>query len=51
MADGSLYKGEWKNNLRDGFGICNYTSGDIYRGEFKGGFPNGRGQYIYSNAP
>lgn len=50
MADGSIYSGEWANNLRDGMGTLNYISGDVYKGEFKNGFPNGRGQYIYNNS-
>ena len=46
MNDGSKYEGEWKFNLRDGYGVQIYPSGDTYKGEFRNGLANGRGQYI-----
>lgn len=43
MADGSLYDGEWDDDLRAGYGVNTYPSGDVYKGEYKNGFANGRG--------
>ncbi|KAI5623152.1 radial spoke head 10-like B, partial [Silurus asotus] len=31
----SWYKGDWKNNHREGWGIRRYPSGDIYEGQWK----------------
>jgi hypothetical protein len=30
-----IYKGDWKNNNRDGKGQYIYLNGDIYEGSFK----------------
>ena len=32
--NGTKYKGEWKNSLRNGYGIENYDDGSFYEGEF-----------------
>ncbi|KAF0978406.1 hypothetical protein FDP41_002226 [Naegleria fowleri] len=47
--DGSIYEGEVKNGLRDGYGI--YTSGDLlskYEGYWKQGQRHGKGIMYYS---
>ena len=44
-----IYKGEWKNGSREGFGIFNYKSGDKYLGYWKNNLKEGNGRYIYAN--
>lgn len=34
MADGRIYEGEWKDNIRQGIGVFRWTGGDIYIGQF-----------------
>ena len=43
------YKGDFKNNLRDGIGQCTFDNGNIYTGEFHEDLMNGLGEMIYSN--
>jgi hypothetical protein len=43
FADGSLYKGHFKDSLIDGFGRYSYVNGDLYIGDFKQNFPDGEG--------
>jgi len=33
--DGDIYKGEWKNNKKNGYGEYYYEDGKIYKGEFR----------------
>ena len=33
-SNGSIYKGEWKKDLKEGKGIQTWTAGSIYDGEF-----------------
>lgn len=41
----SIYRGEFKNNKKDGNGICNWLNGEEYVGEWKSGFRHGTGQW------
>ena len=41
------YIGEWKNGLREGFGIYKYNNGDKYIGIWKNNLEEGNGRYIY----
>ena len=41
------YMGNWKNNLRDGFGKCFFYSGDLYVGNWKLGKRHGHGDHFY----
>ena len=34
-SNGSVYTGEWKNDLREGRGVCKYSNGGSYDGEWK----------------
>ena len=39
----SVYEGEFKNDLKDGYGIEKYSDGSIYKGYFKEGLKDGKG--------
>lgn len=43
--DGSLYVGQIKDSVPDGFGTICYSSGERYYGEWKNGLYNGTGAY------
>ena len=47
---GSVYTGEWKNNLPHGEGTYAYANGAKYVGEFKDGKSHGQGTLTYSEA-
>ena len=36
-SNGDIYEGEFKNGLREGYGILYYSNGNKYEGEFKNG--------------
>ena len=44
-ADGESYEGDFKNDLRDGFGIIKYVDGRVYEGEMKNDLRNGIGKW------
>lgn len=46
MIKNSVYVGEFKNNLRDGYGEEKYSDGTIYRGGFKDDLKEGKGDLI-----
>ena len=46
MADGSIYKGFFKNNKMEGRGRIVNINGFIYEGEFKNGRSNGYGKFF-----
>lgn len=41
------YKGSWKEDNMDGFGIYKYISGAVYTGEWKDSLHHGRGTYEF----
>ena len=48
----SLYmviKGEYKNGLRDGKGVYNYSGGEKYDGMFANGLRDGKGVFTWKN--
>ena len=47
LENGDIYKGNFRNDVRHGSGICQFKSGALYRGEFKDDKPNGLG-ILYS---
>lgn len=48
-ADGGVYEGEWKENLRHGKGTLYLESGSKYVGDFRDDFMDGFGTYYFSN--
>ena len=42
----SEYEGEFKNNMKDGYGEEKYRDGSIYRGEFKEDMKHGKGVFL-----
>ena len=42
--DGSVYDGEWLNDLRHGPGRCTWPNGIVYNGEWKNDKQDGKGQ-------
>ena len=49
ISPNGKYKGQLKNNLRDGKGTFIYKNGDKYEGDWKNGKKDGRGIYYFSN--
>ena len=45
----SMYEGESKDSLQDGYGRAIYVNGGYYEGEHKHGQRNGRGKYVHKN--
>ena len=49
IYDDGEYKGELKNNMRDGKGIMIYKNGNKYNGDWKNDLKEGKGIMIYKN--
>ncbi len=47
--DGSSYKGEFENNLKNGKGVLKLSNGDVYNGYWKNNDIYGQGTYTKSN--
>ena len=47
--NGDIYIGEKKNNLKEGFGLCFYSTGGSFIGQFKNGMKEGFGVEKYFN--
>ena len=45
-ADGSIYEGEFKDNLKNGYGSYAYQNGEKYNGEFLNEMRHGKGILI-----
>jgi len=43
---GEVYEGDFKNNLRDGWGLFDYGNGSRYEGQWKEGKKHGKGTYF-----
>ena len=48
-ADNSVYKGEWKDDLRNGEGKMTYADNSVYVGEWKDDLRNGVGKMTYAD--
>ena len=48
-ANGAIYEGEWKNNLKHGMGEMQYPNGRMYTGEWKNNLKHGKGTYVFEN--
>ena len=49
MKNGSIYKGQWKDKKRNGYGIQYWPVGSSYEGEWINDKLNGYGTFEYSN--
>lgn len=47
-ATSKRYEGQFKCNLRDGYGILTFNDGSLYEGQWKDDIPNGAGRVLYS---
>lgn len=47
LANGDLYKGNFKNGKRHGSGVCMFKSGALYKGDFNDDQIHGQG-ILYS---
>jgi len=45
-ANGDVYKGEWKNDLKNGKGLLTYSNGDTYEGDWLNDEKNGQGKEV-----
>ena len=39
--EGHIYEGEFRNGMKEGFGVFRFKEGDIYKGQFKNGLKDG----------
>ena len=44
-----VYNGQWKNGLKDGFGVETYSTGNTFEGRWHQGTKSGHGKYIFCN--
>ena len=49
LSKGSIYKGEFNDDQKNGYGEEKYSDGSIYKGEFKNGLKDGKGILILKN--
>ena len=49
VAKEYTYEGDFKNGLREGYGVCRYKNGDIYDGDWKNDLQHGFGIYVQSD--
>jgi len=40
-ADGTQYRGQWRNCIKEGQGVLNYSDDSVYTGNFSQDFPYG----------
>lgn len=43
-----IYKGEWKNDMRSGYGVCERSDGLRYAGEWMDNKKHGYGVHFYN---
>ena len=49
MISGDVYRGDFENNERNGYGIMSDEDGRRYEGHWKNGLMNGKGTYNDGN--
>ena len=49
FANGNVYEGDFKNNVREGKGTLRFANGEVYEGDFKNGRREGKGTYRFAN--
>ena len=42
-----VYEGNWKHNVKDGYGTSKFESGGRYQGQWKRGAEEGNGKRLY----
>lgn len=47
LDDGSMYMGQIRDSLSNGYGRCIYSDGTVYEGNWKDGLWDGRGTVVY----
>ena len=47
--DGTKYEGDWKNDMRDGFGKSTFFNSDTYEGEWYFNKKHGIGEYRWAD--
>ncbi|MFN9902716.1 MAG: hypothetical protein ACK55Z_28830, partial [bacterium] len=47
--DGAIYKGHWKNGIKEGYGKQRWKDGSVYEGDWKDGMVSGKGKLIHAN--
>ena len=48
-ADGSVYEGEFKEGLKDGYGTMKFANGNTFEGHYKDGTQEGPGTYRFAD--
>ena len=43
-------KGEWADDVKNGFGTYTYANGDTYEGEWSNNLRHGQGTYTYADS-
>ena len=46
-VDGSVYKGDWRDNKRHGTGKETLPNGQVYKGDWRSNLYSGKGKLIY----
>jgi hypothetical protein len=49
QADGSIYKGQFKNGVIEGKGTYTWADGDVYEGQWKDNQMHGKGTYTWQD--
>jgi len=47
--EGRVYVGQWRNDLREGRGVCSWADGAVYEGEWKRDKKDGKGRMRFSD--
>ena len=48
FKNGSVFQGEWQQNMANGFGSLKFPNGDSYEGDYKLGMKQGSGIYKHN---
>jgi len=49
FADGTIYKGDWKDNKKHGKGKSTFPDGEVYEGDYKDGKKHGKGTMTWAD--
>lgn len=49
FESGSVYEGNWRNNMRHGKGVYTWADNERYEGDFKDDKRHGKGRYFWNN--